>query len=64
MHGCPQAGHKSSLEMAEKCVLVCLCVSACVRVCTAKTIDVDAQQAVIQRHSSLSSAQVPEPGLV
>lgn len=55
MHACPQAGHKSSLEMAGKCVFVCLRVSACVRVCTAKTIDFDAQQAVIQLHYWLSS---------
>ena len=36
-HACPQAGHKSSLEMVGKCVVVC-----------AQTIDFNGQQAVIQ----------------
>lgn len=59
MHACPHAGHKSLLEMAGKCVFVCLRVSARVRVCTTKTIDFDAQQAVIQLHCLLSSIFFP-----
>lgn len=56
MHACPQAGHKSSLEMAGMCVFVCLRVSACLPVCSAETIGFNAQQAgVIQLHCSLSS---------
>lgn len=54
MHACPQAGHKSSLEMAAMCVFVCLRVSACLPVCTAETIGFNAQQAgVIWLHCSL-----------
>lgn len=44
MHACPQAGHKSSLEMAGMCVFVCLRVSACLPVCTAEAIGLNRQQ--------------------